>query len=403
MSQVPKGEATTLAPISAAYSSLIEKLNRPNIPSLDGIRGIAALLVVFYHFGMYLHFYPLPGFFGVLTFFVLSGFLITWLLLKEDAKTGDISLGHFYIRRSLRIFPAFYAYWLFTIGMRFLAHRSVPWTIAFAAFFYVSNYYYALLQPTESFMMQTWSLAIEEQFYLLWPLLFRKGRRNLRGLSIFLVVAIGSVWLWRPLLRYGFGARREYLQYAFDCRIDALFVGCLLAILLRQQRLQSAVRVICFHPLAAFLPIAVLTASIHFSNSIGKNYAQIVGFPVEEVCVVLLLIQLITFSEYPVWRWLNSGVARFFGRISYSLYLYQNVSFQYFPQPLRSWIEASSTPVKLIAGLAISISMATVSYYVVEKFFLRIKDSFLAKKNKIGNTVGFTPGHEVPMPGHRER
>src|ERR1700682_1094548 len=86
MSQVPKGEATTLAPISAAYSSLIEKLNRPHIPSLDGIRGIAALLVVFYHFGMYLHFYPLPGFFGVLTFFVLSGFLITWLLLKEDAK-----------------------------------------------------------------------------------------------------------------------------------------------------------------------------------------------------------------------------------------------------------------------------------------------------------------------------
>src|ERR1700687_5799208 len=63
MSQVPKGEATTLAPISAAYSSLIEKLNRPNIPSLDGIRGIAALLGVFYHFGMFLHFYPLPRFF----------------------------------------------------------------------------------------------------------------------------------------------------------------------------------------------------------------------------------------------------------------------------------------------------------------------------------------------------
>src|ERR1700678_807442 len=93
-------------------------LSSGHIPSLDGLRAIAAFLVVFYHFG----FDSCPAGLGVLAFFVLSGFLITWLLLKEEERSGSISLKLFYIRRSLRIFPAYYVYWLISVGI-FLVHN----------------------------------------------------------------------------------------------------------------------------------------------------------------------------------------------------------------------------------------------------------------------------------------
>ncbi|HSR06312.1 MAG TPA: acyltransferase, partial [Bryobacteraceae bacterium] len=97
--------------------ALRANLAKRHMPSLDGLRAIAAFLVVFYHAGVAWS----PGGLGVLTFFVLSGFLITWLLLKEEEQSGTISLKSFYIRRSLRIFPAFYAYWFLVSAALLLA------------------------------------------------------------------------------------------------------------------------------------------------------------------------------------------------------------------------------------------------------------------------------------------
>src|SRR5437879_393156 len=241
----------------SAETALYEHLAMPNIPSLDGLRGIAVMLVVFYHFGLMLGFYPLPGYLGVMIFFVLSGFLITWLLLKESSKTGDVSLSQFYIRRSLRIFPAFYAFWIFTIVLRVVTHSPVAWDYALAAFFYVSDYYIGLAKPGHPLMGQTWSLGVEEQFYLLWPFVFRKGRNNLPRLTKLLALLVFAVWVYRPALRFGLGASEQYLQYAFDCRIDGIFAGCLLAILLKQQRLGALVRVVCVNPAATLVPSAV--------------------------------------------------------------------------------------------------------------------------------------------------
>ena len=93
--------------------ALRAKLNLPNIPALDGMRAVAVFLVIIYHFG----FDRVPGGLGVLIFFVLSGFLITWLLLKENDSTGQVSIRGFYIRRALRIFPAFYCFWLGTVAL----------------------------------------------------------------------------------------------------------------------------------------------------------------------------------------------------------------------------------------------------------------------------------------------
>ena len=359
--------------VKSVENRLYDGLAMSKIPSLDGLRGVAVMLVVFYHFGLELGFYPLPGYLGVMMFFVLSGFLITWLLLKESASTGDISLKQFYIRRSLRIFPAFYGYWIFTVGLRLVSHHPIPWGYALAAFFYVSDYYCALVSPGQTFMMQTWSLGIEEQFYLLWPFIFWKGRDNLYKLSIFLGVVILGVWIYRPILRYGFGASVEYLQYAFDSRLDALFVGCLLAIQLRQRKLNKLIKVVCFNPAAPLIPIAILGVSVYLSDSFGANYGQIIGFPIEELAVAVLLIQLIALTDYAPWAYLNSSPARFFGRISYSLYLYHALSFHYLPNPVRGIIERSSTPVKVCVGLALSTGLACISYYCVERVFLKLK------------------------------
>src|SRR5206468_178206 len=107
------------------------------IPKLSGLRAISAFLVIAYHYGIP---YVSAGL-GVLVFFVISGFLITWLLLREADHFGKISLRRFYARRALRIFPAFYVYWLVVTAVVFFAGRWIIWPHAISALAYVSNYY----------------------------------------------------------------------------------------------------------------------------------------------------------------------------------------------------------------------------------------------------------------------
>lgn len=119
---------------------LESKLTQSHIPALDGLRALAVFLVIVAHFG----FVMVPGAHGVMIFFVLSGFLITWLLLKENERYGAVSLAAFYKRRTLRIFPAFYVYWVLMIALLVGTGRAVPWPHAWSALFYTSNYYSAI-------------------------------------------------------------------------------------------------------------------------------------------------------------------------------------------------------------------------------------------------------------------
>jgi peptidoglycan/LPS O-acetylase OafA/YrhL len=115
---------------------LDSKLSHSHIPALDGLRAVAVFLVIVAHFG----FVMVPGTHSVMIFFVLSGFLITWLLLKENERYGAVSLAAFYKRRTLRIFPAFYAYWMLMITFLVGTGRAVLWPHAWSALFYTSNY-----------------------------------------------------------------------------------------------------------------------------------------------------------------------------------------------------------------------------------------------------------------------
>ena len=152
--------ASIRPPLPVALASGLEL---KQIPALDGLRAIAAFLVVLYHGGIAVS----PGGLGVLAFFVISGFLITWLLLDEQERHGGVSLRLFYVRRTLRIFPAFYVYWVLVVALSAIRHRVV-WPQAIASLFYVNNYYQGLFGDPNTGLSHSWSLGVEEQFYLLW-------------------------------------------------------------------------------------------------------------------------------------------------------------------------------------------------------------------------------------------
>jgi len=220
---------------------LEERLSRRVIPGLDGLRALAVLLVIGHHLGVAV----INGSLGVMMFFVLSGFLITWILLQESERSGTVSLKRFYRRRSLRLFPALIVFTAAALLVPLLRGNEPQWVPALASMLYISNYFFALHHHGESDFGHTWSLSIEEQFYLLWPVLFLLGKNNLRRLAGILFAVVGAVWLYRAALFLFFGVRTEYLYRAFETRMDHLAVGCLLAVVLHRGYLQRWVNLVC--------------------------------------------------------------------------------------------------------------------------------------------------------------
>lgn len=322
--------------------SLYARLDRREIPALNGVRAIAVFLVILFHFG----FDRVPGGRGVTIFFVLSGFLITWLLLGELARTGGISLRGFYRRRVLRIFPAFYAFWVGIVALQLVRGREVTWPHAWSAFLYVSNYFQALAPRPENGFSHTWSLAVEEQFYLLWPLIFLWCRGDLEKMTRVLIGFIVAAATYRLMLVYGFDVNERYLYQAFDTRGDNLLVGCLLAVLLKRRTLSSLWRVSTAHPAMPLVTVSLLVISVLYGEEYVFRYRDAVSFTIEPMLFAILLVQLIALSSTPWWSWLDAAPVRYLGLISYPLYLYQNVTLY----PVRKWL--GSEPVFVQSPIA---------------------------------------------------
>lgn len=357
-----------LAGVATLPENLRKGIASSNIPALDGLRAVAVFLVIFYHFG----FGRVPGGLGVLAFFVLSGFLITLLLLKENNKRGDISLTNFYMRRVLRIFPAFYVYWFAVAGLLVLSGRAVPWRHAFSAFAYLGNYYNAIVRPPDSFVSHTWSLAIEEQFYLLWPTLLFAFRRNVVRLTHVLVGLIGLVWVYRAFLELVVRVDQSYIYNAFDARLDHLLIGCLLAVLLERGVLASLWRFLCGKVYFPGVTLALLTGSVILEELHGHRYRDLVGFILNPILVAILLVQMVNFSTSGPWKGINWSWVRYLGRISYSLYLYQQMTLY----PARRILAAQPVFVQLLAAVAGTVVVASGSYFLIERPFLSLKSRF---------------------------
>ena len=355
-----------------AYSQLQARIRLPSIPALDGIRAIAVLFVLFYHISNVVPLPVLPGPLGVLGFFVLSGFLITWLLIKEKEESGSISLKGFYRKRALRIFPAFYAFWILAVGARWMVHGAsdVPWSQAFSAFFYVSNYLHAILHPSPDFILHTWSLSAEEQFYLLWPLTFLLFSKKTRPLMWGLAVVIGAMWIHRGHL-WMTGHASYYLTYAFDTRADALLVGCLLALVLKEGLAQEVLAGVC-RPVWAPLVTCTLIGTSVYLGGVSEAYKLVGGLAIEPLLVAILICQWIVQSASSPWKWLDSKPAIYLGRISYPLYLYHMLA-THLATRIAAHIPGQNTGFFVIIAVLTAIAIASCSYYIVEKPFLALK------------------------------
>lgn len=330
------------------------------------------LLVIVYHGGFGLRY--VPGGYGVTLFFVLSGFLITWLLLKEHAKTGTVSLRGFYLRRTLRIVPAFWAYWLFVVLYVASRHKPVPWPHAFSALFYVSNYYNALNGDPNTGFSHTWSLSTEEQFYLLWPaaflvLLLPRGTRAVR----WLLTAVVVVWVYRVVLIFGFHASNSYLYAAFETRCDALLVGCALAFALYQRRWGRLWAALTAHPALLLLTVLAMAAvsTVQWWTGVGWT-RDVVSGTLGPVLGAICIVQTVAFSTARGWRWLESPVVRYLGLTSYSLYLWQQVTLH----AATSRMESAPYPLQAVGGIGLTVLFASGSYFLIERPFLRLKDRF---------------------------
>lgn len=356
----------------SAYSRLRSRLLLPSIPALDGIRAIAVFLVILYHLSIQRALPAFPGPLGVLGFFVLSGFLITWLLIKEEEKYGSISLKGFYRRRALRIFPAFYVFWIVAVASRLVAHgQDVPWSQAVSAFFYVSNYLHAIFHPTPDYMIHTWSLSAEEQFYLLWPLSFVMLSKKKRLLMLGLGSVIAAIWVHRVHLWIVVHAT-NYITYAFDTRADALLVGCLFALALKEGLGKGLLEKVCRPVWAPVITILLIGVSV-FAGQLSEGYKLTGGLAIEPLLVAILMCQLVLHSASGPWKWLNAKSMVYLGKISYPLYLYHMLA-THLATRLDARIPGSNTPLFVTTGILLAVLIASCSYQFVEKPFLALKD-----------------------------
>jgi peptidoglycan/LPS O-acetylase OafA/YrhL len=317
------------------------------VPALDGLRGVAILGVLGVHlFGLS------GGFYGVDLFFVLSGFLITTLLLEEHDRTGRVSLRAFYIRRARRLMPALCAVLVLIAVVGPLYYSPALLASIVASGLYAANIVRGF--GTSDFLNATpaahlWSLAQEEQFYVLWPVALLSLRRRLTERRLMTLLAAGFVLL--VLYRAGLaaaGAGWHRIYYAPDTHMDGLVLGCLVAC----ARRRGLTTVPALAGCAAF---ALVVAA--FALGAQTVPWSVGGMPVVEIAAAALVLAAL--SPGPVSLALSARPLVWIGALSYSLYLWQIPAMW-----LTGWDDRWG-------ALALTAALTLVSYYVIERPFRR--------------------------------
>jgi peptidoglycan/LPS O-acetylase OafA/YrhL len=292
------------------------------IPSLDGLRAVSIGLVFAGHVG----FDFTPGGFGVTVFFVLSGYLITTLLRLEQESKDRVSLKHFYLRRAFRIWPAFYAVLAITailtlvVGLGTGHVDSLPLFAEGAHFWnYFSIFYTGPDQPMAGTGI-FWSLAVEEHFYLMLPLLFvimNRMRLTLRRQAIVLLGLVGVVVVWRCILVYAMHAPELRTYYATDTRADSLLLGCAMALFLNPvlDRVPETAKMLRNEAICGVL---LIVASLSYRNF---EFREGFRYTIQAFAVLLIMRYLIVLPRSPAGRVMNSRPVVWIGKLSYPFYL----------------------------------------------------------------------------------
>jgi peptidoglycan/LPS O-acetylase OafA/YrhL len=332
--------------------------DRGHLPGLDGVRGVAILLVL----GQHAPTRPLiDGFVGVTVFFCLSGFLITTLLLRE-LRSGQLDVRAFYRRRAARLGPALVTVVAVTIVVLLIGRPDLGVGQVFApagaavtyttSLFDWSNHVFA----TKDYFNYTWSLSVEEQFYLLWPFVLLWGyRRGARQLAVLTVTFIGislALDLYLGLSRQVQYDQHEY--FGSDTNALPILVGCLLAIVVSHQWATRTVRQVGHSALPA---LALLPVLAYHNDTFRPSLVIVAGTALTSV----MLVGVVTRPRSAVGLTLASGPLRWLGERSYSIYLWNVLA----RIAILAWL--GHTVVGDVAWVVMFIVLAEVSFRFVER------------------------------------
>jgi len=343
------------------------------IPSLDGLRTVSFLIVFIAHSNFYIPFVSgIPGGFGVTVFFYLSGFLITTLLRTELESTGTISVRNFYMRRALRILPPFYLVLLLATMLtllQVLPGRLNPGALL-AQSLHFSNYWFIWwgTAGAPAGTVPYWSLAVEEHFYLAFPLLYialnQWQSRRAQASTLWALCAV--VLTWRCILVLGFGAIDDRTYMGSDTRVDSILFGCALALAMNpvldpQWGSDRLWKWVLFPAGLALLMVTFLYRAPWFRETLRYSLQGIALTPV--------FVSAIRFPRWAPFRILNARSVAFVGVLSYTLYLVHEIVViaPYYWLP-----SVRSTPIAILA-FAISFAVAVIVHRLVEMPSARLR------------------------------
>ena len=315
-----------------------------HVPALDGLRAIAAIVLIAWHCDVP---FIKGGYAGVDIFFVLSGFLITTIIVREKTRTGNFSYVDFYFRRALRLLPPLIivCFVVFIILLATIDFGEARKEIA-PSLLYVAD----LTRPkVPNVLAHTWSLALEEQFYVLWPVLLLPILLLItrRSIAISLLLTAAAVALWRSYLYTGSFSYRTYDWP--DVHSDGIMLGCALALLDRE----TIDRIGAQWPLAlAFLTAYIATVRLEY----GFSYHG--GWTLVNLSSAVIIARLTTSSRDLLSKGMSRPLLVWIGTISYGLYLWHHAVLRLLP--------SMAGTIKTILVFAISFCLASMMFYWIE-------------------------------------
>jgi peptidoglycan/LPS O-acetylase OafA/YrhL len=360
-----------------------------HIKTLDGIRGVAVLAVLFFHYGdlsqshsallRFLGFVKGAGWIGVDLFFVLSGFLITGILL--DTQGDPRKAQNFYARRALRLFPLFYGVWI-GIGIYMLVSR-IPWDAAYSFYLLYAGNFVAIKHGTIGVLRVSplWSLAVEEQYYLLWPLVIWKLRGAERIKPILLGCLIVPAILKVILLLFHTDPYVPY--YMLPTHVEPLAMGSYLAIAMRTDlapKLTAWSRSLLPLSIIAFACIGAIEKTMTFLDPVVRFAFPLFGL--FGCCLILRSFVKGTLTN----RLMSNPILVFYGKYSYGLYIFSTL----FHDALKVYLYPAMATVlhnQVLLGVAYMLAayfaltiISVASFHLYENQFLKLKRKFTSRR-----------------------
>jgi peptidoglycan/LPS O-acetylase OafA/YrhL len=364
-------EQTVEIPTNRAMAAVVPIQQSKYLPSLDGLRCFSILSVIVTHINVSYDIIRDPrltwlvnsGLFGVRVFFVISGFIITTLLLREKVETGSISLKNFYFRRALRILPLAYCFLITMVALNRYLHLGIGSADFVSAFCFFKN----IRVASRGYLEHYWSLSVEEQYYIVFPFLLA------RGIKTYLLICLCFIGLYftNNMLEHFLhvpvpqsGDIKPVGDIIFSISTVSILIGSLSSILLfnyghRILTIPWNTTLLVFVQVSAMLAALVLSEDYAYLGATSVLSSGLIG---------LAILLFVRFPQGPVYAILNTRPVKFIGRLSFSLYVWQQI---FTTRP--PWAPCFKYADSILLNLAGLFAVALLTHYAVEKPFMRLR------------------------------